>query len=300
MRAAVHHEALQALLSGSHPVHISAAVLGGSVSTTIGILAKYQATLGTNAYFQNWFSSAQQHRKLRIHLPSEAPPLVQSADPNSDEYATASYFAGGSIVATASISTQLKSALRNNGTELLYIENNNFDTSRGDNPFLTINLLPDGTQSFGFLERFITPEDEITVYDKFINNDSLDLLAFIASKLSAGASLHIFHSTQTGRNLLNSTAIRAHLTTTNPSIIINCKTCPPSFTKKYHDRFIFFGNRFQIRLTAGLDCFGPIDTTTGNRINRESDLIFRDTSASGTLEILATDGTTHSVKFHGS
>jgi len=300
MKTAIHHDALHALLAGSYPMHISAAALGGSVSTTIGILNKYQTVVGSNTHFHNWFSSAQQHRKLRIHLPSEAPPSVQSADLNSEEYATASYFAGGSIVAKSAITLPLKTALQGIGTELLYIENVNFDTSNGDNPFLTINLTPNSGLDFNILERFIIPENEITIYDKFINSNSLELLNYIASKLAAGATLNIFHSTKTGGNLVSSSAIHTSLSTANPTINISCKTCPPTFTRIYHDRFIFFGKRFQIRFTVGLDCFGPLDPTTGNRVNRESDLVFRDITTAGTLSIVATDGTNHPVKFYGS
>lgn len=300
MKTAIHHDALHALLGGGYPMHISAAALGGSVSATIGILHKYQTVVGSNTHFHSWFSSAQQHRKLRIHLPSEAPPLVQSADLNSEEYATASYFAGGSIVAKSAIPLPIKTALQGIGTQLLYIENPNFNTSNGDNPFLTINLTPTSGLDFDILERFIVPESEITIYDKFINTTSLELLNYIASKLAAGANLSIFHSTKTGGNLVSSSAICSSLSTTNSTINISCKTCPPTFTKIYHDRFIFFGRRFQIRFSAGLDCFGPLDPTTGNRVNRESELVFRDIINAGTLNIVATDGTNHPVNFHGS
>lgn len=299
MRTSVHHDALKSLLDGSHPIHVSAAVLGGTVSTTMGVLTKYQAVLGSNPYYQNWFSSAQQHKKLRIHLPAEAPPSVQSADSKTDEYATASYFAGGKIITTNAVTPPLKTALESIGTELLYIENPKFNTTNGDNPFLTINLLLNGDVDFNILENFIIPENQITVYDKYINKESLDFLKFITRRLSAGSNLHIFHSTKTGGNLLDSTAISSTLAPINRKIKIICKTCPPSFTKKYHDRFIFFGNRFQIRFSVGLDCFGKINPVTGKRANRESELIFRDTSASGYLDIFATDKSVHRVKFHG-
>lgn len=300
MRTAIHHEALTALLGGAYPIPIYAAVVGSTVSVTIGVLSQYQATLGSNPHFQNWFSAIQQHKKLKVHLSNQSPPIVQAVDAITNEYATASYFAGGSIVAKNTISAALNAALKGIGTEISFIENPNFNTSNGDDPFLTLHLPAGGDLNFNILERFILAENEITVYDKFINNDSLELLNFIASKSAAGSTIRIFHSTKTGGNLLTSPAIQASLSAANPSISVHCKTCPTSFTRQYHDRFIFFGKRFQVRFSAGLDCFGPLDPITGNRVNRESDLIFRDTTASGQLAIVATDGSTHSVNFYSA
>lgn len=301
MKSAIHHDAFESLLDASQPYHKCAAILGGTVSTTAGILGKYQANLGANPHFQTWFASAQQYRKLIIHFPINSPRLVQAANGATDEYATASYFAGGTLIAKkTSTSLAFENTLTSIGTSVEYLEDTSLNTSNGDDPFFTIKLKRLGTIDFDILERFIVPEDHIIIYDKYINPTSIELINYIASKLSTGATISVFHSGQTRPNLLTTSAIIQSIKNTNPSINISCKVCDQSFTRDYHDRFIFFGNRFQLRMTAGLDSFGKVDPNSGRRKNRESELIFRDTSISGKLDILANDGSILSVNFCGA
>lgn len=291
MKLAVHTQALQEIFNSQCDPITGSSILASKISITPSILQKYHLTLGSDVRFQQWFASLNAAKRLSVHLPQAAPICVQSADPSTDDFGTAAYFGGSTLVAEkAHLPAGAAPALTAIGVNILSAKKRISGTVPGDNPFFTIALLNGGSEGFSEFDRFIKPEENVTVYDKYINAESVELLEHLATKMAPGSKLQIFHSTKTGGNLLATAVIQTRVQAANQGVSVTCKQCQQAFTKAEHDRYIFLGNRIQIVFTVGLDCFGKIDPVKGTRSNRASKIMFFDVSTGDQLDIEAVDG----------
>lgn len=299
MRAAIQWEALAAIFDGRCDPVTMGMVLSSKIAVTSRILTMYEQNLSSNPLFQTWFAAASQGR-FSIHLPSLSPSKVQAIDHVCDGYGTAAYFGCSSFFAyLPNTSAATTKGLESIGTRIISV-NKKFDFNiEGDNPIHTIGTETNGTLDFDCFTRFLLPEDNVVVYDKFINAKSIQLLEHIAKTLTPGSTFQIFHTFQAGRNLLDSAEIYASMMAANSNIAIVCKKVSTDFKKLEHDRYIFLGNRLQLVFSAGLDCFGDMNPATGRRKNRRSKITFYDISAGESLRIYSEDGSHLDVKSIG-
>lgn len=299
MKIAVHHSTLRKITKGEVDQLITHFVLSSKLSITPSILQTYHQLLGGNPLFTAWFSAAQTHKRIDIVNPSEAPKIVQDVDKITQEYGSASYFAGSNLFLSQDDFDQGSlSALNSVGTNLIYSTSPLPNEIHGDNPFHTISTKTNGTFDFCILDPFLLPEERIVIYDRYINNISIELIKYIAQRLKANSSLHIYHSNKQQSNLLNSNQIYHATAAANPQITVTCQHTTHNFTREHHDRYMFFGNRCQAIFSAGLDCFGPINPATGRRNNRKSTISFFDTSKAGILTIDGANGLQQVVRHY--
>lgn len=277
MRLAVHSHALLDVFGGVCDPIATALILSSRIAVTTQVLQQYQAALGSHPGYQAWFTSAQMANRLTIHLPQLAPAVVRTCDAATDGYGTPAYFAGSKLVAEAAkLSATENAALVAIGIIPTSPHAASAGTVHGDNPLFTIVTKANGNDGFGWIDRLVIPEQEIVIYDKYINAASLELLQHIASKMGSGGDLKVYHSNTTGSHLLTDAQIVAGLSSANAAINLTCKTVSPAFAKQEHDRYIFLGKRLQIVFTVGLDCFGVFDPTAGRRYNRQSKIMVFD------------------------
>lgn len=291
MRLAVHTQTLQDMFSSSCDPLMTNAVLASHISVTPAILNQYHLALGSNASFQAWFASLMAANRFSVHLPQAAPARVQTSDGSSDGFGTASYFGASTLVAEShNLPVGGVAALDSIGVNLISAKSKFSGTLPGDNPFLTIAVHAGRSDGFGVFDRFIKSEDNVVIYDKYINAASVELIEYLAANLSPGSSIKIFHSSKTGKHLLSSADVVRRVHAANTTIVVTCKVCPPAFTSTEHDRYIFLGKRIQVVFTVGLDCFGAADPATGKRTNRNSKIMFFEVTTEDQLDIQALDG----------
>jgi hypothetical protein len=296
MKLAIHHQSLLDMLNGHCDFVTTSAVLGSKISITPEVLTNYQNHLSGHLNYQAWFSSASHARRLCLNLPQTAPNSVQITDTTTQGYGTASYFGASTLVAdSGALAAPAITSLGNIGVDLISPTAKLDQEHGGDNPFKAIALKANGDLSFDVLDRFIAPEESVVVYDKYINNISIELLEHIASRMRPGAVFRVFHTYKAGGNLLAGSAICARLKAANSAISVFTKTVTPDFARSAHDRYIFLGQRIQLVFSAGLDCFGKVAAATGKRQNRQSAITFFDVTESNPLTIFADDGTSYSV-----
>lgn len=297
MKTAVQSEALAAIFNGQCDAIMTNAVLSSKISVTPRILEQYDQKLGSNLQFQTWFASACNGR-LSLNLSSLAPNGVKAIDAVTDGYGTAAYFGGSNLVAhLPDLSEAAALGFENIGIRVISVTKRIDFLIEGDNPVLTIGTESSGMLDFDVLDRFLIPEESVVIYDKFINNTSIQLLEHIARKLRAGASMRVFHTLQPGgKDLLSTTDISTRLSAANGAISVECKQCSQQFKKLEHDRYVFLGNRLQIVFSAGLDCFGIVNTATGRRTNRRSKISFYDVTGGDDLRIEGNDNSIYVVK----
>lgn len=299
MKIAIHHNTLTKITKGEADQFITHFALSSKISITPSILAIYDQLLGGNPAFTAWFSAAQTHKRIDIAIPSEAPRLVQDVDAIAQGYGSASYFAGSNLLLSHNDFEQHSlTSLNSIGTKLIYSNSPLPTEIHGDNPIHIINTKTNGSTNFDALDPFLLPEERIVIYDRYINNISVELIEYIAQRLRANSSLHIYHSDRQQRNLLSSIQIQQAASSANPQITVTCQHTTQQFTREHHDRYIFFGNRCQAIFSAGLDCFGPTDPATGKRKNKKSTISFFDTSNAGNLVIEGSNGLQQLVRHY--
>lgn len=272
-------------------------VLASRISLTSSILDRYIEELGGNSSFQAWFSASMAAKRFSVNSTALAPQKVQNVDVMCENYATASYFGGSNIFAEEShFHAATVDALKNVGAELISAKNPISGGFCGDNPFFTIAISTGGSEDFSVFDKFIKGEDRVVVYDKYINECSVQLLIHLAETLSPNSELTIFHAEKRQTRLLTTAQIISRVQAASPHVRVVCKKCSPAFISREHDRYIFLGTRIQIVFTVGLDCFGQYDLNSGARNNRSSKILFFDVAQSPFLKIEADDMTVCSVR----
>ena len=151
-----------------------------------------------------------------------------------------------------------------------------------------------GSNDYDTIDNLFLPEDEITIYDKFINATSMELICHLTKKISSTSKITIFTGPKK-RHTKSIHEITFELNACNPSIIVNCHIASDEFIKRHHDRYIFLGNRMQINFTGGLDSFGLKELSTGKRKNKYSFINIYETNNKPFLTITSKDGISNKV-----
>lgn len=290
MRCATHVSALKSVFDGVANPITGSSILAAKMGVTSSIINDYIEKLGGLPTFQAWLAAAQAGNRILVKSAGEAPACLRELPGKSADYGAASYFSGGRFyiddIACPFVSCEKLQAL---GIDVSSTQAPPPSNIEGDNPVWNLSLATGGAIGFDVLDRFIVPEEEIIIYDKYVNALSLDLIAHIASKMCAGSTLHI-RTTRVSPRCKSPEQILARVLNANSRIQCTAKEVSIAFRQMTHDRYIFFGQRLQAVFTAGLDCFGK-SSPSGNRINKQSKINLYSIDGFAKLHIEAIDGT---------
>lgn len=252
----------------AHPL-TAPAIMAAKIGLTPKILADYVQNLAGSVAFQAWFAAAQASNRLVIRQANDAPQSLSGLLGESLEYGVAAYFAGGQLFADGSSVAGLNVAQLNAlGFSVHDVRNGPPKHIAGDNPMLSLSLVSGGAVDFNVLDPFLACEDQVVIYDKYVDAVALQLIEHIARSLRAGTSLHI-RTTQISARCKTPAQILARVRAANSSITASCEEVSVAFRQLAHDRYVFFGERLQAVFTAGLGCFGPRHAN-GFRRNKQS------------------------------
>lgn len=289
MRCAAHVSALKRIFDGNANLLTSQIVMTSKIGLTPAVLAEYTNELGRDMRYQAWFAAAQASNRLVIRAAEDAPTAIRSLANELLNYGAASYFSGGKLCATNGTTGLDAVALQSVGISIFDVSDPPPAEVPGDNPILSINLSANGNKNFDIFDDFIRAEEQIIIYDKYINDASMEFIEHIASRLSNASTLHV-RTTARSNKCKTPAEIATRLSATNPHLNVTAKLVSADFDKQTHDRYIFFGARLQAILTTGLDCFGKL-RPDGTRRNRQSNINIFCLESAGTLDIEAADGT---------
>lgn len=291
MRCSAHVLALRAIFEArAHPV-TGAAVLAAKLGVTAELLSEYASALGRNPNYQAWFAAAHAANRVLVFDPSIAPSRFSHLRADSHHYGVAGYFSGGHLFADGVSPSCLDCvSLRELGVVVQDVAAGPAADIPGDNPVFTAVLKNGGDVDFAVLDRFIAPEEHVIVYDKYIKESGMQLIEYIASGLNAGARLDVRTTSLGGSKCKAPAEILLRIGACNPGLQTTCKLVSIDFRRKAHDRYVFFGARLQAVFTAGLDCFGEVDQSSGRRSNILSKINVYSLEAADSLNIESDDG----------
>jgi hypothetical protein len=263
-------------------------VMSAKIGVTQKILYEYSAALGKNPHFQAWFAAAQAGNRLIIKQPEDATSKVAALISESLHYGVAGYFSGGRLCKSKDVVGLDLPALQALGVASFDVSEAPPTNIPGDNPILTLSLVANGRLEPVVLNDFLSPEDEIIIYDKYINEAGMQLIEHVATQLSQTARIHV-RTTNLGKGCKDPIEILTRIANSNANLQASCKLVSTAFRQQAHDRYIFFGKRLQAVFTAGLDCFGAL-RSDGTRRNKQSKINVYALDSQALLAIEASDG----------
>jgi len=297
MRSAVHVSALSHVFSNGPTSVVSGAVTASLIYVTHDILVEYENGLEGNTSYMAWFACMQSENRILLTSMNNASSVVKGLVSPLQDYAAASYLAGGSIFTSSNWPCVVGSAdLKRLGVKEISV-NNSMGKIFGDNPVEYISLAAGGQDNFSIIDRYFLAEDEIVVYDKYVNQNSMDFLLHIVSKMASGSTLRVFTTNLPGNNRVFVPQILSTLAAANPNVSVFCDEVSVAFRQLVHDRYIFCGRRLQMIFSAGLDCFGPLVSNV--RVNKLSDISIYSVDGNNILNIESMSGSVHSVCIRG-
>lgn len=121
-----------------------------------------------------------------------------------------------------------------------------------------ISLIPGGHTSPSVIEKYFRQENRIFIFDKSINSAGRDLIIEITKFCTNNCKIIVMSNfnNHTSRGLLDRQELQKDLNKNKFNGTIQCLQADRKTLDRYHDRFIFLGDRFQLLFTSGLDSFG--------------------------------------------
>jgi hypothetical protein len=297
MRSAAHVSALSHVFSNGPTTVVSSAVTASLIYVTPDILKEYEDGLDGNTSYMAWFACMQSENRILLGSVQNASTVVKGLVSPLKDYAAASYLAGGSIFTSSNWPCVAGSSdLKWLGVKEISV-NNSIGKIFGDNPVESIPLTGGGQDDFSIIDRYFLAEDEVVVYDKYVNQNSMDFLLHIVGKMTNGSILRVFTTNLQGNNRVFVPQILSALSAANPNVSVFCDEVSVAFRQLVHDRYIFCGRRLQMVFSAGLDCFGPL--IAGVRVNKLSEISIYSVDGNNILNIESMNGSLHSVWIRG-
>lgn len=260
MRAVIEKEVLQESFSGSlSDVFIAAhsAVLG----VTPAIIQEYMSISDGAGMFQVWFDKvfSTQNNYFLVSPESLAKYKFSSGCIYSN-YIGAAFYNSGPIIAKSGVAFQ-KFSPSSWGVSI--VDGNNYklvpaSNQAGGKVAEIISLVPGGTVNPSILEKYLLKENKILIYDKSINLRGADFICEITRYCVPECKLVVMSNFSGSRNrgLLSQHDLEKHLNAGKFNGTVEVLQADQLTVKKYHDRFMFLGDRFQVTFSSGVDCFG--------------------------------------------
>lgn len=295
-RAAIHNDVLAKFFQGSYNAKIDACIKSTKITTTPYLFEELERSFSNNPFFQQWIALMTTGNSIGLEFKekNQCPSAIKNLHNNKNCHHIASaYYCGSQLLIDSNINPTTSNIIQNNafGIEEVDLSNGEYPSFVNKATHLqSIPLQSRGTKDFSILEKYFLPEDKIVIYDKYINTTSFEFIHYITSKLQINSSLTIFTSRKSGANIVPTTKIRSDLQTARPDLNIDVFFADQTFIKDHHDRYIFLGERIHMVFPAGLDCFGKICPTSGQRINKYTQINIYETTSNNQMKICSSDG----------
>lgn len=260
MRAVIEKEVLQESFSGALSdifVAANSAVLG----VTPAIIQEYLSISDCAGMFQIWFDKvfSTQSNYCLISPEGLAKYQLDASCIHSNYLGAAFYHSGPIIVKTDAPFKALSPDLWG----VTVVDMDDFAYSPGANQAGSkiaeiVSLIPEVSKKPDVLKTYFLKENRILVFDKSINLCGADLICELTRFCSPKCKIVVVSNfvNCNKRGLLNQQELQKYLNGNKQNGTIEVLQADRMTLDKYHDRFMFLGDRFQLTFSSGLDCFG--------------------------------------------
>lgn len=247
------------------------------IALTKKLFDRYAQIFQGDQSFYDWFSILERHDGVYIIPDTVASGFYENlSDPACAAYGVSSYVANQEIVLLDTSGQQANNFKKN------HIEPCDFSQyfsqfKNSKNPFKTFRFEKNGSVDFSFLKKYITVEDEIFIYDQYINKQSRLFLEYICSNARVGCYIKVFLYKEDD-NCFSTSELNEYFQKF-PNVNIRFYKVTSSVAAEIHDRLVAFGKRLLLDFSVGLDQFGA--QIRGGRVsfsNRDSTINFYNVS----------------------
>lgn len=276
MQCTIHYKVLEEIFAGKGNAVTTGYLMSSFIGVSIGILTEYNENLKSNSSFTSWFAAAKATNRFKILAKDkiEKYPFPALSSIHKD-YLPASFYCGLRLIhsANSKIEPTDIATLKKWGTDLAdlfqvvqYVNSG----CVGDNPIETVRLINGGNIHPNVISKYFVNETDIIVYDKYINFDAVDVLLELFKNVSEKCRVTIISS---ANKSIGDEEIVKQLSTAFPKIQLSIYEVSSKTFSELHDRFIFLGNRYQIKFTKGID---TLYKSGGKWRNKIGDIIIED------------------------
>ncbi|MEB2517384.1 hypothetical protein SOP85_18335 [Pseudomonas sp. YuFO20] len=133
-----------------------------------------------------------------------------------------------------------------------------------------ISLVPAGNVEPAILKKYLLKENKILIFDKSINLSGADFICEITKFVAPKCKIIVMSnfSGSVNRGLLSRQDLEVYLNKGKVNGTIEVLQADKATIGKFHDRFMFLGDRFQLTFSSGVDCFGRTPTW----VNSDADI----------------------------
>lgn len=260
MRAVIEKEVLQESFSGNLSdifVAASSSVLG----VTPAIIREYQTISDKAGMFQIWFDKVfSTQNNYCLVTPESLSKYQLSSECIYSNYIGAAFHQSGPIIVRSEapfskLSPTAWGVTIVGASDYKHLAANN---QAGSKVAEIISLVPTGRHKPSSLKNYFLKENRILIYDKSINLSGADFICEITKFCAQKCKIVVmsnFHRS-VSRGLMDRQELQSYLNDGKLNGTIEVLQADRATIDKYHDRFIFLGDRFQITFSSGLDCFG--------------------------------------------
>lgn len=260
MRAVIEKEVLQEVFSGAFSdIFITAhsAVLG----VTPAIISEYLNISDGAGMFKEWFDKtfSTQNNYFFVSPDSLSKYQLDIACLQSN-YIGAAYHNSGPVIAESS-STFTKLSPCTWGVPIISAKDYKFnllDNQAGAKVAEIISLTPNSTESPERLKNYLLRENRIFIFDKSINLSGADFVCEITKYCAPKCKIVVMSNFNgcVGRGLMSQLELQKYINQRKVNGSVEVLQADKETVGRYHDRFMFLGDRFHLSFSSGIDCFG--------------------------------------------
>lgn len=260
MRAVIEKEVLQEVFSGAFSeIFITAhsAVLG----VTPAIISEYLNISDGAGMFKEWFDKKfSTQNNYFLVSPDSLSKYQFDATCLQSNYVGAAYHNSGPIIAESASSFNKLSPC-SWGVPIISAKDYKFKVcanQAGAKVAEIISLKPKGTQNPEVLKNYLLKENRIFIFDKSINFSGADFICEITKYCAPKCKIVVMSNFNgcTGRGLMSLLDLQKYINQRKINGTVEVLQASKETVGRYHDRFMFLGDRFQISFSSGIDCFG--------------------------------------------
>lgn len=260
MRAVIEKEVLQEVFSGAFSeIFITAhsAVLG----VTPAIISEYLNISDGAGMFKEWFDKTfSTQNNYFLVSPDSLSKYQLDVKCLQSNYVGAAYHNSGPIIAE-SANTFNRLAPCSWGVPIVSAKDYKFQVGAnqaGAKVAEIISLNPKSAKSPEILKKYLLKENRIFIFDKSINFSGADFICEITKYCAPECKIVVMSNFNgsADRGLMPLLDLQKYINNRKVNGTVEVLQASRETVGRYHDRFMFLGDRFQISFSSGVDCFG--------------------------------------------
>lgn len=227
----------------------SAVALSSRLGVTNSLLKVYDEKMSKLDSYRLWFANAQIRNRFVVVDPKKDAQYKKQDD--ISEYIGLAYRFGQRYLYTNKKDEDTHNECFEYGINGLLPDSDWAGCINEDGVSFDLKFLKGDAVDLDVLKRVFRKESKVVLYDKYVNDKTLECLACLCEVLAEGAKVVVCIS---NRSSVDKVRVENEIHKNRNDIIVEVKKFVRT-EKIEHDRYLFLGNRLQLWMSNGFDAF---------------------------------------------